>query len=340
MELDWAHIGFGYLKTDYNIRCCYRDGKWGKLEISSSELIHMHISATCLHYGQEAFEGMKAYMGKDGKVRIFRWKDNWERLKSSCDGILMPQVPEDIFHNAIINAIKYNKRFIPPYGSGASLYIRPIIIGTGPEMGVKPAKEYLFMVFVMPVGPYFKDGFKPVDVMICREYDRAAPLGTGHIKIGGNYAASLISAAKAQTLGFATVMYLDAREKKYIDECGPANFYGIKNNTYITPKSHSILPSITNKSLQALAFDMGMKVEKRQVPVEEIKEFEEAGTCGTAAVITPIRSIVDVEKNIIYTISKDGNPGPLTKKLYERLVAIQYGEIADEHGWTEIVELF
>lgn len=339
MELDWTNIGFGYRKTDYNVRGSYRDGKWGELEVSSSEFIQMHMSATCLHYGQEAFEGLKAYMGKDGKVRIFRWKDNWERLKASCEGILMPPVPQDLFHNAIITAIKYNKRFIPPYGSGATLYVRPLMIGNGPEIGVKPAKEYLFMVFVMPVGPYFKDGFKPVDIMICREFDRAAPLGTGNIKVGGNYAASLTSAKKAQELGFSAVMYLDAKEKKYIDECGPANFFGIKNNTYITPESKSILPSITNKSLQTLALDLGMKVEKRHVPVEELNEFEEAGTCGTAAVITPIGKIVDVEKNLTYTVSKDGNPGPISTKLYQQLVAIQYGEIPDRFGWTEIIEL-
>ena len=337
MELDWPHIGFGYHKTDYNVRCYNREGKWGKPEISSSEYINIHMAATCLHYGQEAFEGLKAYMGKDGKVRIFRWKDNALRMKSSSEGIIMPVVPEDIFHESIITAIRYNQHYIPPYGSGASMYIRPIIIGTGPEIGVKPANEYLFMVFVTPVGPYFKDGFKPVNIMICREYDRAAPLGTGHIKVGGNYAASLTSILKAHNMGYATVMYLDAKEKKYIDECGPANFYGIKNNTYVTPDSHSILPSITNKSVQTLAMEMGMKVEKRHIPIEELAEFDEAGTCGTAAVITPIQKVVDVEKNITYTISKDGKPGPISTKLYHQLVSIQYGEIPDNYEWTEIV---
>lgn len=339
MKFDWTHLGFGYRKTDYNIRCCYKDGKWGRIEVSSSELIHMHISATCLHYGQGAFEGMKAYMGKDGKVRIFRWKDNCERLRTSCSGILMPQVPCEIFHNAIIKAVKYNKRFIPPYESGASLYIRPIVVGTGAEIGIKAANEYIFIVFVMPVGPYFKDGFKPIDIMICREFDRAASLGTGHIKVGGNYAASLISVNKAHELGFDSVMYLDAKNKRYIDECGTANFFGVKNNTYITPDSHSILPSITNKSLQVLAEDMGMLVEKRNIPVEELNEFEEAGTCGTAAIITPIRKIIDFEKNLTYTISKDGNPGSISTKLYQQLVSLQYAEIPDNYGWTEIIDL-
>jgi len=338
MESDWTHLGFGYLKTDYNVRYYFKDGKWSKPEISTSEIINLHISATCLHYGQEAFEGMKAYHGKDGNVRIFRWKDNAARMSSSSKGILMAEVPDEIFHDAIITAVKYNKKYIPPYGSGASLYIRPLLIGTGSQIGVKPSKEYQFIVFVMPVGPYFKDGFKPVDIMICREYDRAAPLGTGHIKVGGNYAASLTSMTKAHDMGYATVMYLDAKEKKYIDECGPANFYGIKENKYVTPDSHSILPSITNKSLQTLAADMGLTIEKRHIPVEELSEFDEAGTCGTAAVITPIGKIVDVEKNITYTISKDGKPGPITSKLYEQLVAIQYGEITDKYGWTEIVK--
>jgi branched-chain amino acid aminotransferase len=339
MELDWTHLGFGYRPTDYNVRCYFRNGKWGELELSSSEYINIHMSATCLHYGQEAFEGMKAYRGKDGKVRIFRWNENFKRLESSANGIMMAKVPHDIFHDAIIKTVSANSQYIPPYGSGASLYIRPLLIGVGPEIGVKPSKEFLFMVFVMPVGPYFKEGFKPVDVMICREFDRAAPLGTGNIKVGGNYAASLRSVLKAHDQGFATSMYLDAKEKKYIDECGPANFYGIKGNTYITPESKSILPSVTNKSIQELALDMGMKVERRPVPVEELSEFDEAGTCGTAAVITPIRKVVDADKNIIYTISKDGQPGPITSRIYHKLVGIQYGEEEDKFGWTTIVNV-
>jgi branched-chain amino acid aminotransferase len=339
MELDWTHLGFGYRKTDYNVRCYYRDGKWGELELSSSEYVNIHMSATCLHYGQEAFEGMKAYMGKDGKVRIFRWIENFKRMKSSAEGIMLAEVPDELFHNAILAAVKKNSHYIPPYGSGAALYIRPVLIGTGPEIGVKPAKEFLFMVFVMPVGPYFKEGFKPVDILICREFDRAAPLGTGNIKVGGNYAASLRSVMKAHNNGFATAMYLDAKEKKYIDECGPANFYGIKGNTYITPESQSILPSVTNKSIQTLAKDMGMKVERRPIPVEELSEFDEAGTCGTAAVITPIRKVVDMDKNITYEISKNGEPGPISSEIYHRLVAIQYAEEEDKFGWTEIVNI-
>lgn len=338
IDFDWKNLPFGYTSTDYNVRCYFKNGKWGELEVSSSEYIPLHLSATSLHYGQEAFEGMKAYMGKDGKIRIFRWKDNSQRLASSARGISMPVVPDDLFHQAIIKAIVLNKRFVPPHGTGATLYIRPLLIGCGAEVGVKAGKEYCFLVFVTPVGPYFKEGFKPVDMMICRGHDRAAPLGTGNIKVGGNYAASLISLEKGHTKGFASVIYLDAKEKKYIDECGPANFFGIKENSYITPDSSSILPSITNKSLVALSGDMGMKVEVRPIPVDELAEFEETGACGTAAIITPIKKIVDPDMNRIYEYCKDGNPGPVSTKLYKKLTAIQFGDEPDIHGWIEIVE--
>ncbi len=338
MELDWKNLGFGFRPTDYNVRCFYRNGEWGELEISSSQYLNIHISATCLHYGQEAFEGLKAYKGKDGKIRLFRWPENAKRMKSSAMGIKLAVVPDDLFHRAVVKAIQLNREFVPPYGEGASLYIRPLLIGTGAEIGVKPAKEYMFMVFVMPVGPYFKEGFKPVNLMICREFDRAAPRGTGHIKVGGNYAASLTSLEKAHAEGFSTALYLDAHEKKYIDEAGPANFFGIKGNTYITPESRSILPSITNKSLQDIAMDMGMTVEKRPIPVEELAEFDEAGACGTAAVISPIGKIADPEMNKIYQISKDGKPGPVCTKLYQRLTEIQCGDAPDKFGWLEIID--
>lgn len=338
MEIDWKNLGFGYQKTDYNVRCYYRDGKWGELEVHSSESVNIHIGATCLHYGQESFEGMKAYKGKDGKTRLFRWQENAKRMRSSAKGIKLASVPDDIFHEAIVKAVKLNERFIPPYGLGASLYIRPLLLGTGAEIGVKPSKEYLFMVFVMPVGPYFKAGFKPVDIMLCREFDRAAPKGTGNIKVGGNYAASMVSIAEAHDKGYATALYLDAREKKYIDEAGPANFFGIKGNSYITPMSESILPSITNKSLQVLAEDMGMKVERRKVPIEELEEFDEAGACGTAAIISPIGKIGDPSENKFYIISKDGKPGKMSTKLYEKLLAIQYGDEEDKFGWIEFID--
>lgn len=336
-NIDWKNLAFGYIKTDYNVRCYYRDGKWGELEVSSSEQIPIHMAATCLHYGQEAFEGLKAFRGKDDKVRIFRMDENAKRLESSCKGIMMAEFPMEKFKEAVRKVIKLNERFIPPYGTGASLYIRPLIIGTGAQVGVKPANEYLFIIFVSPVGPYFKGGFKTTPFVVTRKYDRAAPLGTGTYKIGGNYAASLIAGDEAHKMGYSNVFYLDAIEKKYIDECGAANFFGIKNNTYITPKSGSILPSITNKSLMQLAEHLGMKVERRPVAIEELESFEEAGACGTAAVISPIERIDDLDNNKHYIFSKDGQPGPWSTKLFKSLQGIQYGEENDIFNWCEIL---
>jgi len=338
MNTDWKNLGFGISETDYNVRCYYRDGKWGELEISSSPNISMHMGATCLHYGQQSFEGLKAYRGNDGRNRLFRYDENARRMLNSAKGIMLAEVPPSLFQGAVEKVVKLNERFVPPHGTGASLYIRPLLIGTGPEVGVRPSKEYLFIVFVMPVGPYFKEGFKPVDIMITRDHDRAAPKGTGHLKVGGNYAASMTSVAKAHEEGFATALYLDAKEKKYIDECGPANFFGIKNNTYITPDSQSILPSITNRSLQEIAKEMGMRVEKRAVPLEELAEFDETGACGTAAVITPIRKIVDPDQDKIYEYGDGNKPGPLTTKLYEELIGIQYGDREDKFGWITILD--
>lgn len=335
-NLDWGNLGFGYRDTDYNVRCYYRNGKWGELEVSSETHISVHMAASGLHYGQEAFEGLKAFKGKDGQIRIFRIEENAIRLQSSCRGILMPELPTEIFTEAVLKAVKLNERFMPPYESGASLYIRPLLFGTGAQIGVHPADEYLFVVMVMPVGPYFKGGFKANSYAITRKYDRAAPHGTGTYKIGGNYAASLRANKEAHDLGYTSEFYLDPQEKKYIDECGAANFFGIKNNTFVTPKSSSVLPSITNKSLQQLAIEMGMQVEARQIPLEELTTFEEAGACGTAAVISPIKSIVDIENDKTYLISEE--PGKVCTRLYEKLRAIQYGDEADKYGWVTIVK--
>ena len=337
-EINWSNLSFGYMKTDYNVRINFREGAWGELEVSSSEYINMHMAATCLHYGQEAFEGLKAFRGKDGKIRVFRLEDNAARMQDTCRGILMAELPTERFREAVLKVIKLNERFVPPYESGASLYIRPLLIGTGAQVGVHPADEYLFLVLVTPVGPYFKGGFSTNPYVIFRQFDRSAPLGTGIYKVGGNYAASLRANKMAHDLGYTSEFYLDAKEKKYIDECGAANFFGIKDNTYITPLSTSILPSITNKSLMQLAEDMGMKVERRPVPEEELSTFEEAGACGTAAVISPIQRIDDVENNKSYVFSKDGKPGPVCTKLYNKLRAIQYGDEPDAHGWVTIVE--
>lgn len=333
---EWGKLPFGYQKTNYNVRCYYKNGKWGELETSSSEQVSIHMAATSLHYGQEAFEGMKAFKGKDNKTRLFRWEENHKRMNHSAQGVMMPEIPKELFFEACKKAVLLNSEFVPPYGTGASLYIRPLLIGTGAEVGVKPANEYLLLIFVTPVGPYFKEGFKPVDIKISRDSDRAAPLGTGTFKIGGNYAASLKSGNQAHAEGFSTALYLDAKEKKYIDECGPANFFAIKDNTYITPKSDSILASITNKSLMHIAEDMGMKVERRPVVVEELAEFEECGACGTAAVISPIKRIVDGGKE--YMFRPDGTAGPVCTKLYKQLTGIQLGELEDKYGWNTIID--
>ena len=334
--VDWKNLGFGYSKADFNIRCYYRDGQWGELEVSDSENVTLHIGATTFHYGQEAFEGLKAFRGIDGKIRVFRMEENAKRMQKSSKGILMAEVPTELFTEAIKKVVQLNKEYVPPYESGASLYIRPVLIGTGPQIGVKPADEYLFAVIVMPVGPYFKEGFKPTDLVIYREYDRAAPLGTGKIKVGGNYAASMVAGQRAHAEGFSAVLYLDAREKKFIDECGPANFFAIKGNTYVTPKSESILPSITNMSLRQLAGDMGLKVEERQIPVEELAEFDEVGACGTAAVISPIKRVYDADKNLEYLYGTE--PGKISSQLYEKLRGVQYGLEIDPYHWTTIIE--
>jgi branched-chain amino acid aminotransferase len=337
-KFDWERLPFGYTKTDFNIRCVYKNERWGNLEVSSSEYIDIHIAATGLHYGQEAFEGLKAYMGKDGKIRLFRWEENAKRLIASADGIKMEAFPVEMFREALFKVIQLNKKFVPPYGSGATLYIRPLLYGSGAEVGVKPSSEYTFLIFVTPVGPYFKGGIRPVNMLICRDVDRAAPLGTGIYKVGGNYAASMRAIVTARNGGYSNKIFLDAKEKKYIDECGPANFFGIRDNTYVTPKSESILNSITNMSLIEIAKSLGMKTERRPVPVEELSSFVEAGACGTAAVISPIAKIFDPEKNMIYEYCKDGEPGTETLKLYKKLTSIQNGDEPDTYGWITIVE--
>lgn len=335
-NIDWKNLPFGYYPTDYNVRCYGRNGQWGEIEVSSSVFISIHMAATALHYGQEAFEGMKAFRGVDGKVRLFRWKENAKRFRTSADGIMMQEVPDELFFSAIDKVVRLNAKYIPPYGTGAALYIRPLLIGSGPQVGVKPANEYLFVVFVGPVGPYFKEGFNPVTVELVHDYDRAAPLGTGHIKVGGNYAASLRPADRAHKDGYSSVLFLDAKEKKFIDEAGPANFFGIRNNTYITPQSRTILPSITNMSIEALAKDLGLKIERRPVPMEELELFEEAGACGTAAIISPIGKIVDRETRKVYQYGEKA--GEISTKLYHNLKAIQEGVTEDKYGWTTVLE--
>lgn len=334
-DIDWKSLTFGYLRTDYNVRCYYRDGKWGEVEVCSDEYLKLHMAATCLHYGQEAFEGLKAYRCPDGKVRIFRAEENAARLQSTARGIVMPEVPTELFVDMVKKVVRLNQEYIPPYESGATLYLRPLLFGITAGVGVRPATEYCFLIFATPVGPYFKGGFSSNPYVIVRDVDRAAPLGTGMFKVGGNYAASLRANKMAHEKGYASEFYLDAKEKKYVDECGAANFFGIKNNTYITPKSTSILPSITNKSLMQIAEDLGMKVERRPIAEDELDSFEEAGACGTAAVISPISHLDDLETGKVYNFGD--KPGPWSTKLYETLRGIQYGTIEDKHGWTTVV---
>lgn len=335
---DWSKLPFGYFPTDYNVRCSYRDGKWGKVEVSTSETINIHMAATALHYGQEIFEGLKAFMGADGKIRIFRLEENARRIRESAKGIMMEPIPEELFKEMCVKVVELNRRFVPPYGSGASLYIRPLEIGMSPRIGVKPGDEYLFIVMVTPVGPYFKEGFANTKICIMREYDRVAPRGTGRWKVGGNYAASLSAGERAHSLGYSAVLYLDPKEKKYLDECGPANFFAIKDGKYITPASDSILPSITNMSLQDLARDMDIEVECRHITVDELADCTEAAACGTAAVASPIGEIDDLDTGTKYIISKDGKPGPVTTALYNKLSAIRLGEEPDTHGWNTILD--
>lgn len=337
-NIDWKSLPFGYFKTDYNVRCYWKDGKWSDMEISDSEYMNVHIAASGLHYGQESFEGLKAFMGVDGKIRVFRWQENAKRMIRSAEGIMMQPVPVEMFGEAVLTVIKKNEKYIPPFGTGAALYLRPLLFGSGAQVGIKPAKEYMFIMFACPVGPYFKEGFNPVMIQLIRDYDRAAPYGTGNIKVGGNYASGLIATERAHSEGFSNVLFLDAKEKKYIDECGPANFFAIKGNRYITPESKSILPSITNMSLIELAKDMGMEVERRKVPFEELAEFDEVGACGTAAVISPIKKILDRDTGKEYLFCRDGKAGPVSTRLYKRLQGIQSGEVEDKFGWNTVVE--
>ena len=337
-DMDWGSLTFGYYPTDYNVRCEYKDGKWGDIEVSDSVTLPIHMAATCLHYGQEAFEGLKAFRGKDGKTRVFRIEKNAERFRSSAEGIKLEPLPLEKFCEMVRLVVRLNKRFVPPYGSGASLYIRPLEIGTTAAVGVKPASEYMVVMFVSPVGPYFKTGFKPSKICISRNYDRVAPKGTGRFKIGGNYAASLASGELAHAKGYSAMLYIDPKDKLYLDECGPANFFGILDGKYVTPKSDSILPSITNLSLRQLARDLGLEVEERHILIEELKKMSEAGACGTAAVISPVSEIDDLDTGEQFVISTDGKVGPVSQKLYDTLRGIQYGEVADEHGWCEIID--
>ena len=336
-DLDWGNLGFGVTETDFTIVCRWRQGGWSKPEVQSKWTLELPITASALHYGQSVFEGMKAFETVDGRIALFRPDQNAKRMHRGAQKLLMAPVPEEMFVEVVEQCIRLNRRFVPPSDSGAALYVRPLLFGSGPVLGVKPASEYTFLVFVTPVGPYFKGGFKPINLVVEEEVHRAAPLGVGDVKAAGNYAASMRAGARAKERGFANVVYLDAREGRYVDETGATNFYGIKRgarmDTYVTPHSQSILPSITNASLMTLAHDLGLNVERRPLDVAELEDLSEAGCCGTAAVITPVGQIQWRDRLIDY----GDEPGPWTQKLYDTLCGIQRGELPDTHGWLSEV---
>jgi len=329
-DIDWDKLRFQYSKARSNIRYQFKDGKWDGGTLSEDFHMNLHIAASCLHYGQECFEGLKACTCKDGKVRIFRPEQNARRMSATSQYLLGPELPEELFLDACLRVVRDNIDYIPPYGTGGSLYIRPLLIGTSPRIGIAPSDTYELIIMVMPVGPYYKDGIKPVDALIMDKFDRAAPHGTGNVKVGGNYAAGLMPAKFAKDRGFPINLFLDSQTHQYIDEFGTSNFIGItEDNTYITPDSPSILPSITNKSLIQLAEDLDMKVERRKVPVSELPDLKEVGACGTAVIITPISKIA--YRDAVY--SYGDSCGPVLKGLYDKLTGIQYGEVEDTHQW-------
>lgn len=335
-NIDWNNLSFGYMKCNSNVRIEYKNGAWGSIESHTEDTFPLHIAATCLHYGAEAFEGLKAFRGEDGKIRLFRPYENARRMNSSARRLCMAELPENLFVEACEQAVRENIDFVPPYGSGASLYLRPLLIGTNAALGIHPATEFMFIVMVSPVGAYFKGGMTCIDVMIDCEYDRAAPRGTGAVKAGGNYGASLYPGEKAHEAGYANVLYLDAAQRKYVEECGAANFFGIKDGCYITPESISILPSITNMSLRTIAADLGLKVEQRAVPYEELATFDECGACGTAAVISPIKSIFNPANGDKFEYGDE--VGKYCKEMYNKLQDIQYGRSVDPYEWIVTVE--
>ena len=332
MELDWQNLGFEILPNNGSILVEYKDGEWNKPQVYKSNTLELPLGAQVLHYGQACFEGLKAFTLKDGSIAMFRPDMNAKRMKLSAERICMNSPEEDLFIEACKQAVLLNKEFVPPYGSGASLYIRPLLLGTEAMFAIKPSQTYSFFVMVSPVGPYYKDGFSPVDALVVREYDRAAPAGTGQSKVAGNYAASLKGSVVAMNDGYPIVLYLDSKEGKYIDEFGTSNFIGITNDKqYITPNSQSVLQSITNDSLQTLAKEMGLEVKKEPIAVEDLDKFIEVGACGTAAIITPIKSVTINQKK---TSFKDGESTPILQELYNKFQAIQYGEIEDSHNWV------
>ncbi|OFN54046.1 branched-chain amino acid aminotransferase [Streptococcus sp. FDAARGOS_146] len=333
VNLDWGNLGFSYMKLPYRYLAYYKNGQWEKGELTEDATLHMSESSPCLHYGQQAFEGMKAYRTKDGSVQLFRPDQNAKRLQRTSDRLLMPQVPTDMFVDAVKQVVRANEEYVPPYGTGGTLYIRPLLLGIGDIIGVKPADEYIFTVFAMPVGNYFKGGLQPTNFLIQEEYDRAAPHGTGAAKVGGNYAGSFVPGQYAKTNGFSDVIYLDPATHTKIEEVGSANFFGITaDNEFITPLSPSILPSITKYSLLYLAeHRLGMKAIEGDIFIDDLDKFVEAGACGTAAVISPIGGVQHGDE--FHVFYSETEVGPVTRKLYDELTGIQFGDVKAPEGW-------
>ncbi|MBK5252086.1 MAG: branched-chain amino acid aminotransferase [Peptostreptococcaceae bacterium] len=332
VNIDWSKLAFEYTKTDYRYISRWKDGAWDEGELIKDNIVHISESSTALHYGQQCFEGLKAYRTKNGEIQLFRPDMNAARMQNTCRRILMPEVSTEKFVEACRKVAKANEAYVPPYGTGATLYLRPMLIGVGDILGVKPSDEYLFIVFCSPVGSYFKGGMTPVNFNVT-DYDRAAPNGTGAAKVGGNYGGSMLPHKMAVEKGFADCIYLDPATHTKIEEVGAANFFGItQNDEFVTPDSSSILPSITKYSLIHIAKEyMGMKVIERDVYIDNLGEFKEAGACGTAAVITPIGGIeYKGEMHVFHSLNE---VGPVTKKLYETLCEIQLGDMEAPDGW-------
>lgn len=332
VNIDWDNLGFEYIKTDFRYISTWKNGSWDEGHLTEDNMLTISEASCALHYGQQCFEGLKAYRTKNGDIQLFRPNRNAARLNDSLNKLLMPEIPEEKFIDACMQVVKANEHYVPPYGTGGTLYLRPFVIGVGDNIGVKPAPEYIFCVFCLPVGAYFKGGMTPCNFMIA-DYDRAAPHGTGGQKVGGNYAASMQPHKIAADRGFADCIYLDPATRTYIEEVGAANFFGItKNNEFVTPKSPSVLPSITKYSLMEIAEKyLNMPVYERKVPIDSLDEFKEAGACGTAAVITPIGGIE--YKGELHVFYSETEVGPITKELYRILCGIQFGDVEAPEGW-------
>lgn len=331
-RISWKDLGFRYLDTGVYVRADFRQGTWSAPQLCTGASLSIHIAATCFHYGQACFEGLKAFRQTDGRIACFRPDAHARRMQLSASRLAMAPPPEALFLEAVRLIVGENRDYVPPYGTGATFYVRPLLIGTSAIIGVQPSDEYSFIVFGMPVGPYYKNGMIPVPAYVQEKYDRAAPHGVGHVKAGGNYAAGLIGDIEVKKLGYPVSLYLDSASHTYIDEFGTSNFIGItRDGAYVTPKSESILESVTNDSLRTIARDLGLKVEHRPIRWDEIENFVEIGACGTAAVITPISAITRGDKTLRF--GDENKPGKTLQRLYDEIQGLQYGKLEDRHHW-------